>query len=235
LQLKTLVGLEPEAALSLHGDLRPPPVQGDLQEGLAQALATRSDLLVARAEGAMGEAMVHKEQAEGRWDANVNVGYMRQDFGYDLRGITASGGTRPIQDVFQYVGAGVSITLPVRNRNQGNIASAMATAKAAQHRLTSVMRTIRQEVTAAFTQYDAAQRALDIYTQGVREPARENLEVVRQTYTLGRATLMDVIAEQRRYIDIETGYTEALKQAYDAVVDIERAVGTPVPEERTRP
>ena len=86
--------------------------------------------------------------------------------------------------------------------------------------------TIRQEVTAAFTQYEAAQRALDIYTQGVRELARQNLEVVRQTYTLGRATLMDVIAEQRRYIDIETGYTEALKQTYDAVVDIECAVGT---------
>jgi cobalt-zinc-cadmium efflux system outer membrane protein len=111
----------------------------------------------------------------------------------------------------------------------------MATAKAAQRRLAAVMLTIRQEVTAAYTQYDAAQRALDIYTQGVREPARENLEVVRQTYTLGRAPLTDVIAEQRHYIDIETGYTEALKQEYDAAVDIERAVGTLEPEERTRP
>ena len=71
-----------------------------------------------------------------------------------------------------------------------------------------------------------AQRALEIYTQGVQEVARQNLEVVRQTYTLGRATLLDVIAEQRRYIDVETGYTDALKQVYDAAVDIERAVGT---------
>src|SRR5215468_8305179 len=178
LQVKTLVGLEPEAALVLQGELRPAPVQGDLQRGLTKALATRSDLLVAHADVGMAEAMIHKEQAEGRFDANVNVGYMRQNFGYDLRGITASGGTRPIQDVFQYVGAGVSITLPVRNRNQGNIEAAMATAKAAQRRLASVMRTIRQEVTAAFTQYAAAQRALTLYTQGVREPARQNLEVI---------------------------------------------------------
>jgi cobalt-zinc-cadmium efflux system outer membrane protein len=235
LEVKTLIGLEPEAALSLQGDLRPGAVHGDLRGGLTQALATRPDLLAARAEDAMAEAMIHKEQAEGRWDASVNIGYMRQDFGYDLRGLTAAGGTRPIQDVFEYVGAGVSIALPVRNRNQGNIAAAMATAKAAQRRLAAVMLTIRQEVAAAFTQYDAARRALDIYTQGVREPARQNLEVVRQTYTLGRATLMDVIAEQRRYIDIETGYTEALKQAYDAAVDIERAVGALEPEERKRP
>ena len=29
----------------------------------------------------------------------------------------------------------------------------------------------------------------------------------------------------RRYIDIENGYTETLKQVYDATVDIERAIG----------
>jgi cobalt-zinc-cadmium efflux system outer membrane protein len=174
----------------------------------------------------MAEAMIQKEKAEGRWDASVNVGYMWQDFGYDLRGLTASGSTQPIQDVFHYVGADVSITLHVRNQNQGNIAAAMASTTAAQRRLALVTLTMRQEVTAAFVQYEAAQRALDIYTQGVREVARQNLEVVRQTYTLGRATLLDVIAEQRRYIDVETGYTETLKQAYDTVVDIERAVGT---------
>jgi cobalt-zinc-cadmium efflux system outer membrane protein len=226
LEVKTLVGLGPEAPLALRGDLRSASVRLDLQEGLTRALAARSDLLMARAEVAMAEAMIQKERAEGRWDASVNVGYMRQDFGYDLNGLTASGSTKPIQDVFHYVGAGVSITLPVRNQNQGNIAAALASTTAAQRRLAFVTLTIRQEVTAAFTQSEAAQRALEIYTQGVREVARQNLEVVRQTYTLGRATLLDVIAEQRRYIDIETGYTDALKQVYDAAVDIERAVGT---------
>ena len=226
LQVKTLVGLGPEALLALRGDLRPAPVSVDAQEGLRQALAARADLLMARAEVATAEAMIQKERAEGRWDASVNVGYMRQDFGYDLRGLTANGGTQPIQDVFHYVGAGVSITLPVRHQNQGNIAAALASTTAAQRRLAFVTLTIRQEVTAAFTQYDAAHQALEIYAQGVREVARQNLAVVRQTYTLGRATLLDVIAEQRRSIEIETGYTDAVKHVYDAVVDIERAIGT---------
>jgi cobalt-zinc-cadmium efflux system outer membrane protein len=226
LQVKTLVGLGPEAPLALRGDLRPAPVSVDLQEGLRQALAARSDLMVARAEVALAEAMIQQERAESRWDASVNVGYMRQRFGYMLNGLTERGEPRPIDDVFHYVGAGVSVTLPVRNQNQGNIAAALASTAAAQRRLAFVTLTIRQEVTAAFTRYDAAQRALEIYTEGVREIARQNLEVVRQTYTLGRATVLDVIAEQRRYIDVETGYTEALKQVYDAVVDMERAVGT---------
>ena len=40
--------------------------------------------------------------------------------------------------------------------------------------------------------------------------------------------MLDVIAEQRRYIEIEAGYTDALKQLYDAVAEVERATGLPL-------
>jgi outer membrane protein, heavy metal efflux system len=226
LRLKALVGLTPDAALALRDDLHAAPPPFDLDAGLTRALATRADVMIAQAEEAMAGAMILKERAEGRWDASVNVGYMRQRFGFMLNGLAERGEPRPIDDVFHYVGGGVTVMLPVRNRNQGNIAAALAEARAAEHRLAAIQLAIRQEVTAAFTQYEATHRALAIYTQGVRAVARQNLEVVRKTYELGRTTLLDLIAEQRRYIDIETGYTEALKQAYDATVEIERAVGT---------
>jgi outer membrane protein, heavy metal efflux system len=48
---------------------------------------------------------------------------------------------------------------------------------------------------------------------------------VRQAYELGRHPLLDVIAEQRRYIEVEMGYTYVLKHAYDAAVAFERALG----------
>jgi cobalt-zinc-cadmium efflux system outer membrane protein len=225
LQLKALVGAAPDTPLSVRGDLAPagPPV--DAAEGLRQALATRADLDAARAEVSMGVAKIRKEQAEGRWDASVNVGYQRQDVGFDLNGQTASGATRPIQDVFHYFGAGVSIVLPVRNRNQGSIAAAEAEAKAAERRLEFAELTVRQEVSAAFARYEATRRALEIYERGVRDVAGRNLTVVRQTYELGRGTLLDVIAEQRRYIEIENGYTDTLKQVYDATVEIARVTG----------
>ena len=75
-------------------------------------------------------------------------------------------------------------------------------------------------------QYEAAQRSLEIYAQGVRDVARQNLEVIRKASELGRTSLLDVITEQRRYIEVEMGYTESLKQVYDAMVEIERVVGT---------
>jgi len=225
LQLKALAGMAPEVPLVVKGDLAPPPAPLSQSEAMRRSISERPDLAAARAEVAMAAAMVKKEQAEGRWDASINVGYQRQDFGFNLNGLTASGQTRPIQDVFHYFGGGVSITLPVRNGNEGNIAAAIAAERAAARRVEFAVLTVQQEVAAAFTQYDAAQRSLQLYERGVRDVAGRNLAVVRQAYQLGRGSLLDVVAEQRRYIEIENGYTDALKQVYDAAVDIERAVG----------
>ena len=224
LGLKALAALRPDDALTLRGDLTAPPVVPVREMALPQALSDRPDLRAARAEVAAARARVRKEEAEGRWDASVNVGYQRQDFGYGLQGLTESGARRPIQDVFHYFGGGVSIMLPVRNQNQGNVAAARAETTAAERRQEFMELMARQEVDATFAQHAAARSSQGLYERGVRDVARRNLDVVRQAYRLGRGTLLDVIAEQRRYIEIENGYTDVLKQVYDAAVEIERAV-----------
>jgi cobalt-zinc-cadmium efflux system outer membrane protein len=225
LQLKALAGIAPDVPLSIRGQLASTAAIPEAAEAAQHALASRPDLAVARNDVAMGTAKIRKEQAEARWDASVNVGYQRQNFGFDLNGLTSTGATRPIQDVFHYFGAGVSIMLPVRNRNDGNIAAAEAEARAAELRLEFAELTVRKEISAAFAQHAAARRSLDIYERGVRDVATRNLDVVRQAYGLGRSSLLDVIAEQRRYIEVENGYTDILKQVYDAAVEIARATG----------
>ena len=227
LQLRALAALPAEAPFSLAGALEPAPSIPDRGAAMTRALEQRADLRAARADEAMARAKVLKEQADGRWDASVSLGYQRQETGFGLNGLTDRGGTRPIQDTFHYFGGGLSIVLPVRNQNQGNIAAARAEALAADRRVQLGGLVVRQEVASAFTQYEAARRSLEIYARGVRDVAHQNLDVVRRTYQLGRATLLDVIGEQRRYIEIEMGYTEALKQVYVATVEIERAIGGP--------
>jgi len=224
LQLRLLAGMPPDEALSLQGELAPRTLTLDRAQALAQALAGRPDIVIARSEAAMAHAKIRREEAEGRWDARFNLGYQRQNFGFSLNGLTDRGGTRPIQDTFNYVGGGVTITVPVRNKNQGNVAAATAEAQAAERKREGAELIVRQEVAAAFAQLAAAQRALDIYTRGVRDVAGRNLAVVRQAYELGRTSVLDVIAEQRRYIDIEMGYTDALKLVYDAGIEIQRAL-----------
>ena len=225
LQLAPLIGASPAAPLEAIGDLDRLPAVPELERALEQALAQRADLRMAAFEERLALARVDKERAEGRYDASLMLGYQRQDTGFDLMGMNGAGRFKPIQDVFHMLMFGVQITLPVRHQNQGNVAAASAEAEGAARRREAMELMVRQEVAAAYAQRAAAVRAADIYATQVLETARRNFDVVRQTYDLGRVSLLEVIAERRRLIDLEMGYTESLKQRWDAVVEIQRVVG----------
>ena len=110
-------------------------------------------------------------------------------------------------------------------RNQGNIETAVAQMEEARQRREYAELIVRREVSAAYLAYAKTKESLDIYSRGVRGQASENLDVIRKTYELGRTQLLDVIAEQRRFTDIETGYTETLNRYYQASVRLRTAAG----------
>jgi cobalt-zinc-cadmium efflux system outer membrane protein len=148
------------------------------------------------------------------------------DFGYPLSGVNDAGQLSPIQGTFHYLTFGVSLDVPVRNKNQGTIEAALAEAEAAKRRREFGELTVRREVASAYAQYNSAVRAAEIFRVGVKEQAGANLDVVRQTYELGSKTLIDYISEQRRFIDLENGYIDALLDTYKARVEVERAVAS---------
>ena len=229
LELRNLLGMMPDQQLTLRNDmerlLEPvPPEVGAID----RALRTRPDLLGALAIERLAAARGQQARAEGRIDADVMIGYQRMQTGFPLLGIEEStGALLPIDQKMKFFTFGVKLMLPVRNRNQGMIAAARLEEEAARNRREFGELTIRREVAAAFVRYLRAQRAKEIYRVGVREQAAANLNVVRQTYELGSKTLLDYIAEQRRFIDIENGYIDALLEVYLARVEILRASNAP--------
>ena len=82
----------------------------------------------------------------------------------------------------------------------------------------------RAEIDAATLQDREAQKAIEQYA-AIRDVARQNVEVLLEAYDLGRTTLADLLTEQRRYLEVETGYTEVLGRAYDARVALRLARG----------
>jgi cobalt-zinc-cadmium efflux system outer membrane protein len=104
-----------------------------------------------------------------------------------------------------------------------------AAIQAARSQIAAVDLNLRHEVAQNLVRFNGAETRVSVYRSGVRDQAAHNLDVVRQTYSYGRTTLLDVIAEQRRYIDIETGYTDILLDAYAARIGLEQAVGTNLP------
>ena len=117
------------------------------------------------------------------------------------------------------------VTLPLQNRNQGAVAAAQAERAAAAAQLDAARLAAESEIAAARSRDGKARQALNTYTGDTIALARQNLDVVRQTYELGRGTLLDVLNEQRRYLDIERAYTDVLREAYEARQALRSAQG----------
>lgn len=229
LALKEAVGIQPEESIRLRGSLEEPARSFEQSQLLQLASTHRPDLAVQRANEALATADLRQQQAEAKPDAALSASYERPNTGFTQLAFDPGGNLRPIRQTFNYAVFGLEINLPVFNRNQGAIAADSAAIKSARSRIAAVDLILKHEVTQNLVRYNGAQARVAVYRGGVRDQAAKNLEVVRQIYGYGRIPLLDVIAEQRRYIDIETGYTEVLLDAYASRATLEQAVGTSLP------
>ena len=227
-ELRNMVGMRPEEPLRVRGDfvglIAPPP---PLSASTDDAMRLRPDLQGARSLEQLAAAKIEQAKSEGRIDASLKSGYQRMNSGYMLSGYDDHGVLQPIQDIFHFFTFGIEIDLPVRNRNQGAVAAAQFEREASRRRVEFGELTIRREVAAAIARYNRAARSLSIFQNGVRDQANTNLQVIWQTYELGGRSLLDYIAEERRFLDIENELIDAGLETYNANVELLRATGSP--------
>ncbi|MCC7240860.1 MAG: TolC family protein [Acidobacteria bacterium] len=226
-QLKPLLGMAPGEALRLRDSLdalvastatdpmdvapRPPDARPDVREAAARV--------------AVADARIDQARREGRVDVSLFANYMRMDMGFAQRGFGQGGSLERVRGRFTYFSAGAAVSIPVLNRNQGQIAAARAERVSAEARLDATELAARAEMATALARESAARQAFAVYSGGVRGLARQNLDVVRQTFDLGRATVFDVLAEQRRFLEVEQGYIASARELWDARVELTRAMG----------
>jgi cobalt-zinc-cadmium efflux system outer membrane protein len=228
LDLKNLIGMQPQEPLRLRGDFNHLVDQlPSVIEATDRALHDRPDLMAARAVETWSDARIEQARAEGRLDASLSAGYEHMTFGFPVRGVDDAGRLQPVSGGFHYLKFGISLDLPVRNKNQGAIEAAVAEAEAAKRRREFAELAVKHEVASAYAQYERSVRAMEIFRVGVNEQAKANLDVVRQTYELGSKTLIDYLVEQRHFIDLENDFIDAQLAAYDARVQIARATASP--------
>ena len=226
--LKRVLGVAADASLAIRDDLER-LVEQEWAHALpgdsAASVQTRPDVEAARTRVQVADARIERARREGRVDVNLFGMYMRMNSGFPQRAIGIGGGLEPVRGIFHYVAAGATVTMPLRDRNQGGILAARAEREGASARMEAVRLTARSEIATARVRDERARQAAAIYTSDARALARQNLSVVEQTYELGRATVFDVLAERRRYLDIERAFTGALREAYEARQALRLALG----------
>jgi cobalt-zinc-cadmium efflux system outer membrane protein len=225
-QLKQLLGMSPNEPLVLRETLETLVARttSDVASGAPLSMAARPDVREAEVRVTLADARIDQARREGRVDINLFGTYMRMDAGFPQLGVGAAGALERVRGQFNYVAGGAMVLLPMFNRNQGQVAAAQAERSGAEARREAAELAARAEVAAAQARDARAQRAVSLYA-GVLTLARQNLNVVRQTFDLGRATVFDVLAEQRRYLEIEQAYTTTLGEAWEARAALKRALG----------
>lgn len=224
--LKRSVGLEPEAALLVRDTLETiVQREGASVSDESAVEEQRPDVREAAARIAIADAKADRAARDGRIDVSLFGSYQRMDAGFPQFGLAADGGLERVRGVFHYVSAGAMLTLPLFNRNQGEIAAARAQRASAQAFHDATRLSARAELGAARSLDASAHEAARLFGGDAQTLARQNLEVVSQSYGLGRVTVFDVLAEQRRFLEIQRAYTDALRAAFDARTALLRALG----------
>jgi cobalt-zinc-cadmium efflux system outer membrane protein len=185
----------------------------------------RADVQEAAARIAIAEAKVDRAEREGRIDVSLFGSYQRMDAGFPQFGISSDGNLERVRGLFHYVSAGAMVTIPLFNRNQGEVAAARAERIGATAAHEAARLSAQSEMAAAGALDQRAHEAVQLYGADTRRLARQNLDIVTQSYALGRVTVFEVLAEQRRFLEIEFAYSDALRAAFDARTSLLRALG----------
>jgi outer membrane protein, heavy metal efflux system len=229
-ELKALMGQQPGESLFLRDDLEQLAKLPELSEARftsapASQTAERADVQLADAQVRAEIANLSSIRRSVKPDVTLSTSYMRMSSGFPLLGLDSSGGPAPIQGVFHNLSIGAMVTLPFRDRRQGDIAAARARVTATQRSAEATRLTASAEVAAARSRVQRLDEALGLYSGGLRDLALKNVEVMRGSYQLGRATLLDVLSETRRLLETETAYTDLLLETLQARSDLATAMG----------
>jgi cobalt-zinc-cadmium efflux system outer membrane protein len=225
-ELKRMLGASPEESLCLRDTLEDVVSgEGPTASVSPDAADQRSDVREAEARVSVAEAKIDRAQRDGRFDVSVFAGYMYMDSGFSQFGLSPTGVPERIRGQFHYLTGGAMVTLPLFNRNQGEVAAARAERAGAASLQEAAALAAKTEIASARSLDQRAREAVQLYGGNARTLARQNLSVVRQSYELGRTTIFEVLAEQKRFLDLERAYTETLRAAYEARTALNRAVG----------
>lgn len=226
LEIRTLAGFDVSEPLRLAPQAeRPPRLDLGLTELTETALRERADLQAAIIGERLGTARINLAKSNAVPNVAGSVRYSRNKSIIDFPP-TIGGNTINKDNALTF---GVSVDIPIFNRNQGEIASATGEQLQAARTREFLEATVKRDVAVAYRQYRAAAEKLVLYATQILPRSEANLNTVRAAYNAGEFSVFEVVNEQRRLNESITGYNQTLNDYYTALAQLEAALGTTLP------
>jgi cobalt-zinc-cadmium efflux system outer membrane protein len=225
LEVRKIAGVSPAHPLSFQSLTATTTTSHETEAKLIEtAFQNRPDLRAARLRETLADAGVMLARAQAAPTVIGSVRFAREP---DISRFGTPTQLKAFEkdNILEF---GISVPLPFRNREQGNIeeaASKVAQAKAEREALEN---TIRMEVTAAARRYESAVRSLDLVRGGVVNETQTAVSITELAYRLGDAKLTDVIFQQRSLIDAQIAELAAAAEVAIAQAGLDSVLATSI-------
>jgi outer membrane protein TolC len=215
-RLNTLMGRDPASALEVDGAYTPPgalPAASDLKQ---IALEHRPELKASEAATRRLETNVRLAEKSYKPDVSIGAGYMLMPAGAANRN--------------GYM-AELSFNLPWLNRGKhdAEITQAQSEVSVQRAEFSAQEAEVFQEIQEALIRANTAARLVEIYRDTLRPQAQATLRAASAAYQTDQTDFLNLIDSQNTALDVEYSYYRALAEFDSRVVDIERAIGAPLP------
>lgn len=228
LTLKRRAGLAPEQPIRLTAEVPDAldPFELDRDALTALALEQRPDL--ASYSAAVQQFRTLQRLARREALPNLRVGVLAERTMDPVLALDGAGNPRLRQSLTNepVFGLGVSVAIPLWNRNQGLRAERAARTEQATLRRAAAELEVRTEVANSYRAYLAATEEVEVFERDVLRPARENQGLLETAYREGKIDLANLILLRNQLLEAELGYWDAWLAQREALVELEAATAT---------
>jgi cobalt-zinc-cadmium efflux system outer membrane protein len=124
--------------------------------------------------------------------------------------------------------AGITLPLPIFNRNQGNIIEANELSYKAKDDETAVRYELLLQLGNAFSLYASTRELVRSFVDTITPQAKESLKIAKQGYEHGEFDYMDVLDAQRTLATTNVSYLKILNELFSSITEIEKLVGVKI-------
>ena len=197
--LPTQITVQPAS----HGmPVAPPPTR------LLERLNETAELRLATLQIDQREASLGLERAQRIPDLTVSVGSQYSEMERERVNVV-----------------GLSMPIPLFNRNQGNVLAAARRADQARDLRNATELRLRTEIQTTLAQWQTASGEVKAFDQTILPAAQSAVDSATRGFEMGKFGFLDVLDAQRTLIGARTQYIQAVAEATDARVRIERIFG----------
>ncbi|MBK7000695.1 MAG: TolC family protein [Rhodoferax sp.] len=210
-RLASLLGVNPPRFTLVAGSVETLPVVPSF-DSIQQRLSASPTLRRAQLEVERRKSLVHVERSKRVPDVTLSFGVKRPN---ELQ-----------RDQLLF---GVSVPLPLFDRNQGNLLEALKREDKARDEFQTLNVRVSTEVMQARERLDAVRGEVDVLQRDILPGAQSAYNAATIGFENGKFNFLEVLDAQRTYFAAKSQYLKALAEAHRAAADIDRVLGESTP------